>query len=586
MHYPDLLNPDLLDRIPLHAHVVLDVGCGSGALGAEYKRRNPMACVMGIEHDKAAARVAAARLDKVFMVDLDGDLSSLDKEIGKGTVDCIVYGDVLEHLRDPWSVLKQQSSWLAEDGTVLFCIPNAENWAFVERLLRGTWDYEEQGLFDGTHLRWFTADTTRRALQRAGLIPVDVIPRTFDSAASEAFVDAITPSLERLGVDRDDYLRRAAPIQHVWRAMRKRPVRPLPLVSTMLNPVGGVSHVRVLEPMHALATDPSFKTSIIGNVDPRPNFSGDPGIFIFHRPLLAGEPGLARIRALLQEGWLVLCEFDDHPDYIPVLQRPDVYNFRGVHAVQTSTEPLAEVLRQHNSEVMVFPNAITRLADVKNFGSTERRTIFFAGLNRENEWPPYIAALNSVASRVGGRLHFQIVNDRGLFDALRTPHKTFVPLCDYETYLAILGSCDISFMPLLDTPFNRCKSDLKFIELAARRVVSLASDVVYGDIIDDGRTGVLFRNQDELERRLYRLVVDPAVGPGIGEAARSYVAQNRMLAYQVSRRSEWYNSLWARREQLKRDLLLRVPELGIPTYNTSPNVRLEIERRTVTSAKL
>jgi hypothetical protein len=96
----------------------------------------------------------------------------------------------------------------------------------------------------------------------------------------------------------------------------------------------------------------------------------------------------------------------------------------------------------------------------------------------------------------------------------------------------------------------------------------------------------LFRNQDELERRLYRLVVDPAVGPGIGEAARSYVAQNRMLAYQVSRRSEWYNSLWARREQLKRDLLLRVPELGIPTYNTSPNVRLEIERRTVTSAKL
>ena len=63
--YPDVPNPDLLDRIPLDARVVLDVGCGSGALGAEYKRRNPGCRYLGIEPDPDAARIAARRLDEV-----------------------------------------------------------------------------------------------------------------------------------------------------------------------------------------------------------------------------------------------------------------------------------------------------------------------------------------------------------------------------------------------------------------------------------------------------------------------------------------------------------------------------------------
>jgi len=260
-----------------------------------------------------------------------------------------------------------------------------------------------------------------------------------------------------------------------------------------------------------------------------------------------------------------VCEFDDHPSGIPVLQRPDIQNFRAVHAVQTSTEPLAAVLRAENPEVRVFRNAASVIPPARNFANPDRMTLFFGGLNRELDWPPYVAALNAVAGFVGERLHFQIVNDRGLFDALETPHKSFTPLCDYATYRDLLSRSEISFMPLADTMFNRCKSDLKFIEASAHRVAALASPVVYGDSVEDERTGFLFADPSQLQQRLARMVAQPDLTRDIAEAARAYVARERMMAYQVAERAAWYWSLWERREELTRALHARVPELSLPS---------------------
>src|ERR1700729_2129447 len=98
------------------------------------------------------------------------------------------------------------------------------------------------------------------------------------------------------------------------------------------------------------------------------------------------------------------------------------------------------------------------------------------------------------------------------------------PTCDHDAYLALLGKCEISFMLLGDTPFNRAKSDLKFIEAGACRVAALASHIVYADSIEDGRTGLLFRSPDELHERLLRLVAMPELARGLGNAARSHIA--------------------------------------------------------------
>jgi len=141
-----------------------------------------------------------------------------------------------------------------------------------------------------------------------------------------------------------------------------------------------------------------------------------------------------------------------------------------------------------------------------------------------------------VAALAGERLAFRIVADAGLYEALQTPHKSFVPLCDYETYQDLLAQSEISFMPLRDSAFNRCKSDLKFIEAAAHRVsrwpVRWFMRAVWrtGDRIVVPRCG-------RIPEAAAALLADPARARAMGDAARGMVARERMLARRC--RSVW-----------------------------------------------
>jgi SAM-dependent methyltransferase len=558
-HYPDYANPELLEKIPLSAKTVLDVGCAQGALGAAYLRRNPNARFLGIDVDADAVEQAARRMSEVFCGDVEAE--PMPFEVPEG-IDCIVYGDVLEHLREPWDLIKAHAEYLAPDGTVLICMPNVEHWRFALALLQGHFEYEDQGLFDRTHLRWFTPRTMGKVLVDAGLLLADVASRPIAMDGAERFVAAIAPGLEALGVKPAEYLNRAGPLQFIWRARKTAPTR-LVLNATMLPPQGGVSDVRVVEPIRALRTDSAMLPVIMSEPDLDPKLPDSPRIAVLHRPLLFGEGGIARVRTLLDKGYVVVSEFDDHPSFMAErgVDLDNLLTFRGVHAVQTSTAPLAEVLRRENPEVGLFQNGIFELPPVRNFLDPERLTLFFAAINRTEDWAPYMAALNEVARAVGGRLRFEVLHDKAFFDGLDTEHKNFTPIGDYAGYMEALGKCEIAFMPLADNPFNRAKSDLKYIEAGACRVAALASDVVYGETVEDGKTGLLFSDPAGLRAALLRLLAYPEAARRIGDAARVYVAEHRMLAYQVAERAAWYRDLWERREALNAALAARVPAL-------------------------
>ena len=497
--------PLLVDRIPLSAGVILLLGCGDGALGVEYRRRNPAAVLIGIEPDPTLAARASTVLDRVYCLDL---ATAPLPRFGTAP-DCIVFGPgLVEQLAQPGEVLHDFTRLLAPGGVLVLCAPNG-------------------AAASGT-VGDFAFDAIRQLLLAEALHPLSAEP---------------------------------AAAHTIWRAATA-PVEPLVILSTMLPPVGGVSVVRVVEPLHALASEAAVATQVMLPIAQPPQAGPYPSIFILHRPALLGAGGLEFLRNLLTRGWLVVCEFDDHPSQIPILHRSDVQNFRAVHAIQTSTTELAAVLACENPEVAVFPNAISRLPDIRNFTTPDRLSVMFAALNREHEWPAHLNALNAAAAAAGPQLHFHVVADRAFFAALATPHKSFTPLCDYATYLDILSRCEVSFMPLRDTLFNRSKSDLKFLEAAAHRVVALASPVVYGDSITDGVDGVLFHDSATLRNRLAQLAANPAAACAIADAARAHVVRHRMLAYQVARRTAWYRDLWARRDELQRALLARVPELG------------------------
>jgi 2-polyprenyl-3-methyl-5-hydroxy-6-metoxy-1,4-benzoquinol methylase len=159
---------DVFDMVPADALLILDAGCSNGALGWSLKQVTPNRCVWGIELDAEFAAEAAQHLDHV----VHGDLNLLNwkQALGDRSFECIILSDVLEHLVDPERCLAQACSCLLPGGCVVVSLPNIRHvsalWAVF---LTGHFPRRERGIFDGTHLRWFTLSDAETLLRNAGL---------------------------------------------------------------------------------------------------------------------------------------------------------------------------------------------------------------------------------------------------------------------------------------------------------------------------------------------------------------------------------------------------------------------------------
>lgn len=172
---------DLLRWVPSSARMVLDVGCGAGALGQGIKRRQT-ATVVGVEFVAAQAAQAATVLDIVYA----GDVATIDLPYKAGAFDCMIYGDVLEHLLDPWAVLARHRHLLANGGTLLVSLPNVQFIGVLAGLLAGRWEYQPRGVLDRTHLRFFTHRSGRALIAGAGyqIVHTQRNMRWFDAPGS------------------------------------------------------------------------------------------------------------------------------------------------------------------------------------------------------------------------------------------------------------------------------------------------------------------------------------------------------------------------------------------------------------------
>jgi methionine biosynthesis protein MetW len=164
--------PEVQELVPAGARRILDLGCSSGALGAALRARQGSE-VVGVEVDPAYLPSARSRLDTVVEADLEALFADPGAVARLGRFDCVIAADVLEHLRDPWSVMGVAAATLSGGGTAVVSVPNVRHWeTFRELGLRGRWPRREQGIFDATHLRWFTLADTRALLAGAGLEPL------------------------------------------------------------------------------------------------------------------------------------------------------------------------------------------------------------------------------------------------------------------------------------------------------------------------------------------------------------------------------------------------------------------------------
>jgi SAM-dependent methyltransferase len=225
--YYDGFNEYLFHQVPPAARLIVEVGCARGRLGHELKQQWSERTVIGVERDVAAAEIASKRLDQVLVQDAAEGLAGIDA----GSVDCVIFGDVLEHLYDPEAVLRRARELLAPDGVVLVCVPNICHWSVVKALLRADPMYQPSGLLDATHIRFFSHATFIKMLLDVGLLPD--ISDTINSGGTEHVIPAATPLLEYFRVPPPRALKSLDAYQYIFVARRLPDVAPTAPVTPM-----------------------------------------------------------------------------------------------------------------------------------------------------------------------------------------------------------------------------------------------------------------------------------------------------------------------------------------------------------------
>jgi 2-polyprenyl-3-methyl-5-hydroxy-6-metoxy-1,4-benzoquinol methylase len=167
---------------------VLDVGCSSGHLSRALAERG---CVVsGVDINGDAARRAAETCDRVVVGDLD--LIELTREFEGAEFDVILFGDVLEHLKSPQKTLNAARELLAPGGFIGLSVPNIAHTSIRLMLLKGEFNYQDMGILDDTHLRFYTRKSLRDLVESCGYI-VDHLDWTEYRIPEEQLREAFDP---------------------------------------------------------------------------------------------------------------------------------------------------------------------------------------------------------------------------------------------------------------------------------------------------------------------------------------------------------------------------------------------------------
>ena len=164
------IRKDLIGNITGTGLTILDLGCATGVNGQFLLENNIAKTVYGVDYDEDMAEIAKNNNSEVFIGNLNDDEFTNHILLNINSLDVIICGDILEHLYNPSKVLKQLTTKLKKDGKVIISLPNIQHWElFIQIYLKGSWPKNERGIFDKTHLRWFTRKDTYALANDSGL---------------------------------------------------------------------------------------------------------------------------------------------------------------------------------------------------------------------------------------------------------------------------------------------------------------------------------------------------------------------------------------------------------------------------------
>lgn len=244
------------------------------------------------------------------------------------------------------------------------------------------------------------------------------------------------------------------------------------------------------------------------------------------------------------------CYFDDPVNLATTFQYISLSD-----AVQVTSDELADIFGFLNNHFIVFENQLQSVGDFQKLNARDV-TIGWAGSLSHLDDLKWIAPVVSIICRTYPNVRFSYMGTKEGFDYfidIPDGQKSYTSTGSLYDYYSFLDRIDIGLAPLLDTGYNRCRSDIKFVEYASRGVVSvLSATSPYEKNAKDGVTALLFRDETELFEVLKSLILDPGFRMEIAKNAYEYARDNRQEAFHASEKIDFYRGLCGRK--IERDI--------------------------------
>lgn len=210
----ELINYPILHSIPKNAKKICDVGCMAGTLAREYKKINPEVFYIGVDIVPDYANSAKVHCDEVLIGNIETDLDKVTNI--HRDIDYWVLGDVIEHLQNPWKFLKDLYDKSSLNSQYIICIPNSQHWTVQYKLILGNLFYEDMGLLDRSHLRFFTRQTFCRYLNEVGFKINQIKILSNSNPLDDADFNLLQNFVRNKGYDSELYLKESTAYQYIY----------------------------------------------------------------------------------------------------------------------------------------------------------------------------------------------------------------------------------------------------------------------------------------------------------------------------------------------------------------------------------
>lgn len=527
---------------------VLDVGCSEGYLGEALKTFGFE--VWGVEPSPKASSTARTRLDYVFTGGLEDFFAA--NHPSEVQFDYLVFGDVLEHLPAPAALLKRCHEYLAPGGAVVASIPNIAHLATRLMLLQGRWEYDDFGLMDQTHLRFFTRSSIVELFTQSGYqlesmdrveIPVQQcgiqIPSHVLAWGENAIkdVDAFTFQFvifARSTPSCTDYENTS------FNARLGRDNLPAVLLLVPYFELG-LATIRLLQPLNAWKNRHGGYIRVIKYSDFQDHHLDGIKIAVIQR--IVSPLSVRLIRSMQERGVKVLFDIDDlltdMPPFLesastllqlkPILEK----TMRMVDGITVATTRLGKHLESYN-RCYVTPNcpAPLLIAPSQTKNTSAIITLLMASSDSVR-FDFIVPVLKELLRDSDFKIKLVALGPPGAYLASHGLPVERHPNMDYVAFRAFTASLTdaVGVIPLDSSPFSACKSAIKFMDYALAGIPSICSDVPpYSDVIRHDETGLLVENNSNAWlQALKRACASRELREKLARNARSNVNQQWSL---------------------------------------------------------